>query len=199
MATKKRSTRKSTRRRKPRHISAGHRSAPKRRTKRRRKKSMLSEMVSHQGIKRAAKSSGGGLIGGVAFGVVDSLLGEGANELVRFGSAAAIAFVSGAALDTPNIAAGAAGAYGYSVQQRLTKAVLGEMENEDYADEDSLEEYPDAMDENGTPMYLADDGNFYYLEEFDLSEDQPAGNRFALAESFQANDMYPQYVNSASY
>jgi len=197
--TKKATTKKPVTRKKPSHTKA---KATKKK-KRRKPKMGLSEAFSHQGLKKSAKAAGGGFLGGAGFAVVDTLLDQAmedgaVRELTRFGTAAVLSIISGAVLDAPNIAAGVGGAYGQRIVQQVAGKMLSEMENEDYADEDSLEEYPDALDENGTPMYLADDGGFYYLEEFELA-DGSGGQPYALAESFQANDMYPRYVNSAAY
>jgi hypothetical protein len=135
----------------------------------------------------SARGSFSGLVGGgISYGLNRVVPGESplVHGLVQLGAS----FLAGAVMKAPNLGAGIAGAYGYQLAERLAGKAMGEdMDSADYADEDSLSQYPDALDENGTPMFLAEDGNFYYLEEFEL------------AESFQDADMYPRYVNSSNY
>jgi hypothetical protein len=128
----------------------------------------------------------GGAGGGIAF-LADMLVGTekpGLRALANLGSAVLFA----GAFKMPNTGAGIAGAYAKSLFEGLYNKALSEMENEDYANEDALDQYPDALDENGTPMYLAEDGNFYYLDEFELADD---GNYY-LSETGQA-PLYPSY------
>jgi len=190
--------RKKARRRKPGKALSANR--PHRKKARRRKRGFMGEIVSHEGIKKTAKAFSGGMLGGGLFSVADGFIGDDGSELFRFGAAAGIALIAGAALDKPGIAAGAGGAYGYRMGQVIGKKVfgLGEMEDVDYADDDSLEEYPDALDEDGNPMMLADDGEFYYMEEMGDAMNLSA-SPYALAESFQDRDMYPRYVNSSHF
>jgi len=162
----------------------------KKSTRRRRKKGMLSELVSHEGLKKAGKSAAGGGIGGVISGIIGLVAGDkpGLKLALNLGGA----LVMGAAFDMPNVSAGMAGAVSHDLTTKLGSKLLGEMEREEFADEDSLDEYPDALDENGTGMYLAEDGNFYYLEDFELADD---GNYY-LSETMQA-ELYPSYIQTA--
>jgi hypothetical protein len=164
-------------------------------------------MISHEGFKKTGKAYLGGLTGGVIASGIDALLPKDSSVLWRVGANGLVALVAGAGLDMPSIASGLGGATGYQLGEKLKQKLLSEMEEEEMANEDSLSEYPDALDENGQPMYLADDsyverglaepGEFYYLEE--LEEMELAEEQYALAESFQANDMYPAYVNSSMF
>jgi len=185
---KKQRRRRSTRRRSKKGLSANFPLAKrgKRRSKRRSKKGFMSEMISHQGLKNAGMSSLSGGIGGLGSLAIDRFVGD--KPGLRLISHLALALVVGAGFDKPNISAGVMGAY---VKEAVGGALgLSEMDNTDYADPDAIDAYPDALDEDGNAMYLADDGNFYYLEEFDLAED---GNYY-LAQTMQA-ELYPGYVN----
>ena len=178
----------------PAHKAVTHSKAPAKAKKKKRKpKTGLAEMISHEGLKKTGKAYGAGFIGGSISGGIDLLLPEDTNPFLRFGAHALGATLVGAAFDKPMISAGMGGAYAHGIVTDLGKKMMSEMEPEEYADDDSLEEYPDALDENGTPMFLADDGEFYYMEEFELSE------QYQLSESFQSREMYPRYVNSANY
>lgn len=129
----------------------------------------------------------GGFGGGVAY-VADLLVGKdkpGLRAVTQLG----LAVLIGGGFGMPQTGAGVAGAYAYNLIDNL-KSGLSEMEDTKYADEDALDQYPDALDEEGNPMFLAEDGNFYYLEEFELSED----GEYYLAEDMQAR-LYPGYVN----
>lgn len=175
--------------------------------KKKRKKPFLSEMISHEGLKKTGKSYFGGLVGGGVASAIESLMPANTHVGWKVLANGVVALVAGAGFDMPSVSAGMGGATGYQLGQTLTKKLLSEMEEEEMADDDSLSDYPDAMDENGNPMYLADDsyidrgladsGEFYYLEE--LEEMELADNQFALAESFQGKEMYPRYVNSSMF
>lgn len=164
-------------------------SGPRRKTSSRRKgsrrrKGFLSEAFTPATAMQSARGTFSGLLGGgISYGLNRIIPGESplVHGLANLGSA----FLASAVMKAPSLGAGIAGAYGYQLAERLAGKAMSE--DADYADEDSLSEYPDALDEDGTPMFLAEDGNFYYLEEFEL------------AESFQDEQMYPRYVNSAQY
>ncbi len=172
----------------------------------RRKKSMMSEMISHEGLKKTGKAYIGGLAGGVIASTIDALLPANSSVLWRVGANGLVALVVGAGFDMPSISSGLGGVTGYQLGEKLKAKLLSEMEEEEMADDDALSDYPDALDENGNPMYLADDsyvdrgladaGEFYYLEEL---EEMELADQYYLAESFQANDMYPAYVNSSQF
>jgi len=181
------------------NLSAGHR--PHRKKARRRKRGFMGEIVSHEGLKKTGKAFGSGMFGGGLFAIADGFIGDDGSELLRFGAAAGIALVAGAAMDKPGVAAGVGGAYGYRMGEVIGKKVfgLGEMEDVDYADDDALEQYPDALDEDGNPMMLADDGEFYYMEEMGDAYSLSANSPYALAETFQDRDMYPRYVNASHF
>ena len=200
------------RRRKKRTSSAKRTSSTRKtRTKRRgrrRKKSMLSEIVSPEGFKRTGKSYLGGLVGGVGAAGIDALLPANSSVMWRVAANGGVALVAGA-MGWDSVAAGMGGATGYQLGQKLTQKLLSEMEEEEMADDDVLSDYPDALDEAGNPMFLAEDeyverglaaaGEFYYLEELEEMEEAYLADSYYLSESFQANDMYPAYINSAMF
>jgi hypothetical protein len=190
MATTKKKSSAPKKRRKP----LGARTT-KRRKKTRSGKNFLGEMFKPEAFKEAGKNGFNGLLGGGLGKIVDSLLPADTNDFMRFLIHGGGIVVMGASFKMPKMATGWAGGLGWDTMGKLQTKLLSEMENADFANKDSMEETPDALDENGTPMYLAEDGNFYYMEEFELGED----GEMYLSASFQANDMYPQYINSSRY
>ncbi len=188
MAKKKRARRRrSTKRRRSMSESSPARKTKRRSGKRRSRKKGLSEIISHEGLKKAGKAGLKGLMGGGIVYGIDTLVGKD-NHTMRIGANLLGALILGAGFDQPEIASGMLGALTYDLANEAHP--VSEMNDHDYADEDTLEENPDALDEAGNPMYLAEDGNFYYLNDFELAED---GNYY-LSETMQAN-LYPGYVN----
>lgn len=160
-------------------------------TRRRRRRGGLSEIFTHAGFKESGlgnlKALGGG---GIAYGI-DYMGMKDASPLMRGLVQVGAAFVLDAGLGMKDVARGMSGAYGYTLLNDLTGGLSEDMDDTDYADEDALCEYPDALDENDNPMFLAEDGELYYLDEFELAED---GTMY-LAESGIAR-MYPDYVQN---
>lgn len=124
-----------------------------------------------------------GMVGGAGSRMISKLIPE-ENTLTQGLVQLGASFMVASVLKMPNVGAGMAGAYGAKLVDKLTGTMS---ENADYSEADGLDQYPDALDENGTPMFLSEDGNFYYLEEMEL------------AESFQDKNMYPRYVNSSDF
>jgi hypothetical protein len=124
-----------------------------------------------------------GMVGGAGSRLISKLIPE-ENTLTQGLVQLGASFIVSSVLKMPNVGAGMAGAYGAKLMDKLTGTMSEEGE---YTEANGLDRYPDALDENGTPMFLAEDGNFYYLEEFELSE------------SFQDETMYPRYVNASSF
>lgn len=180
---------------KKRRKTLGAKVKTKKRKTTRKKKGFLGEFFSPAGIKEAGKSSVSGFFGGGLGKVVDAIIPADTNEFVKLLIHGTGVVALGAGLGMPKMAAGWAGGYGWATAEKLEKRLLAEMDDTNYAEDDVLEDCPDGMDENGNAMYLAEDGNFYYLEDFELADD---GNMY-LAASFQSNDMYPQYVNSSQF
>lgn len=169
------------------------------------KKGFLSEFFKPAEFKTAAKGSLNGFIGGGGAAVLDHLLPADTNEFMRFIAHAGASVLVGGGLGYHKIGAGWAGGYAYSVTDRLITKGMSEMENTNYADDDSMSEYPDALDEGGNPLFLAEDGNFYYMEDYELADDGETlvlsdnASPYALSESFQDYNMYPRYSQSSQY
>lgn len=191
MATKrKRKTGSRTRSRRRKTMSETPGLSRRRKTSRRRKKKGLSEIFTHQSFMNSGKSLGsGGVGGGISF-VLDKFAPDG-KPLVRGLLQVGSALVLAGGFDKPMTGAGIAGAYVNNLLNENFGQSMSEMDPNDYANDDALDQYPDALDENGNPMYLAEDGNFYYLDEYELSED---GNYY-LSETMQAS-LYPGYVRT---
>ena len=190
MATRKRKRKSSGTRRRKRTMSENF-PLSKRGSRRRRrsKKTGLSEIFTPAGFKEGGKTAISGALGGGVSFLVDMLVPK-SNQGLRAIAQLGTAIVLAGGFQMPNMGAGVMGAYANNMANGLYTKTLNEMEEEEFADEDALDEYPDALDEDGNPMYLADNGNFYYLEEFELAED---GNYY-LSEDMQAN-LYPGYIN----
>lgn len=155
----------------------------KRRTTRRRRRGM-SEAFTVGTVKETGKAILSGAVGGFGAGaLIPKMLGKYNTPGGSLIAHTVASFLTGAVLGWQNVGAGIAGAYG-------SKLASGSMaENYNYANQDALNEMPDAMDEDGNAMYLADDGNFYYLEELQDAMELAAGN----------DNAYPDYVNSSMY
>lgn len=170
-------------------------SEPGRKTRRRRsggrRRRGLSEIFSPAGFRDGAMNTLWGTGGGMAANLIDRLGAGEASPLLRGGIQVGAAVLVSAVFKQDKLAAGMAGGYGYTLLDELLgeRALSEDWDDTDYADDDAMSEYPDALDEEGNPMFLAEDGNLYYLEEFDLAED---GTMY-LAENGMAR-MYPDFV-----
>ena len=200
--TKKRK-RKAAPRKRSRHLSEGlsRRVGRKVRSRRRAKKGLLSELFSASTATSTAKNMAAAAGGGYAYGIVSPLVSSNIeNPLAQNAVKLGLSFVTSAVLKMPNLSAGMAGAWGYELANKMTG--LSEMNEADFVDEDSLEEYPEFMDEAGNPVYLADDGSYVYLNEMnEMNEDDMMDEAPTyLAEPvYLADSMYPDYVNVSNY
>jgi hypothetical protein len=144
----------------------------------------------------AGKSTFSGLVGGgIGYGVDALGAAKIENELGRGAIHLGVSFVSGALLGMRNVGAGIAGAYSYSTLERLrVRGMQEDFQKTKYTDEEILNRYPDAMSEDGTPLYLAEDedGNQEYLTLDELKEN------FDLSQNMQAR-LYPGYVNTSQF
>ena len=153
-----------------------------------RRKKGLSEIFTQNTFKEGGKGMFSGAMGGGASYLIDLLVGK-QNHGWRAAAQLTGAIVVGGGFGMPATGAGIAGAYAYNLIEEL-KGGMSDMEPNEYANQNAMDKYPDAMDEDGNAMFLADDGNFYYMEEFALHED----GQYYLREDMQAN-LYPGYVN----
>lgn len=162
-----------------------------RRRRRSSRKGGLSEIFSPAGFKNAGIVNLWGLGGGMASNLIDRVLPQDASPLLRGGIQLGSAMLVSAVFKKDHLAAGMSGAYGYELLNSLTGGMSEDWDDADYADDDAMSEYPDALDEEGNPMFLAEDGELYYLEEYDLADD---GSMY-LAET-GISRMYPDYVQN---
>jgi len=150
------------------------------------RKGILSEMFTPATAMASGKAVLSGVVGGMASRVVGKII-PGENKLTSALVNLGASFLASSVLKMPNLGAGIAGAYGAQIFDQLAGGMSEDNEETDYASVNGLDKYPDALDENGNPLFLSEDGNFYYLEEMEL------------AESFQDTNMYPRYINSANF
>lgn len=166
----KKAKRKATRgKRAPQRMSDRGRSVRKR-TKRSKRGSRLGDVFTMQGIKRGLKSTGLGMVGGVAARIVDRVTGE--SEVAKVLVSGGIAVATGA-MGWENISAGVAGGYAALGTQRLEENVLSDnWKDGEFANEDSMSDYPDAITDDGTnrALYLAEDGQLYLADDYEQDE-----------------------------
>jgi hypothetical protein len=150
--------------------------------------------MSKTGMVAAGKDIIGGAMGGYAGGKIYHMTATYTpiQKLLAFGVAGMAANMFG----LPNVGAGIAGAYGFALAAGMPGMQEGEMEETDYTDKAALEEMADAMDEDGNPMFLADDGELHYLHELEpVDEDDMSASELLAAELLAAGD-YPGYVQT---
>lgn len=170
--------------------------APVRYARRRRsKKSGLSELFSPATAKAAATTIGAGAVGGLAAGALNRVLTK-QNNLTRYGIEIGASFVTYALLGYPNMAAGMAGAFTALESTPIYSKFLNENE-EFFADEDSINELPMLMNENGEVISLQQDssGDMVYLNEA-TGETTLAENVFLQEDTYLQDDgasIYPEY------
>lgn len=169
MAKKRRSSGKRRASRRRRSMSDPGMSSRRGRKKSRRsgarRRRGMGEVFTATGFKRGLKTTGLGALGGGISKAADLILGE--NELVRTGvpmvGSVVLGAVSGERSAGELIAAGIAGGAGRAYLDRLEVQLMSDNE---YANEDALSDYPDALSEDGKPLYLCDDGNLYFSDDF---------------------------------
>ena len=97
-------------------------------------------------------------------------------------------FLAGAVLKMDGVSNSIATIWGY----KLANDMQSMNDDADWADQDALNEEEEYMDEAGNPMFLADDGEFYYLDE--VAPNGMVGEQFLAEEDF-----YPEYANVSDY
>jgi hypothetical protein len=167
MAKKRRTRRRKTMR------EGGAVLSRRRRSPRRRRARGLSESIagiSKGTIGETFRSGVSGFVGGMAGNWLSKTIAP-ESRTGEFFLNAGLAF-GACFMGLPNTGAGVMGAYGQRVADRLRK---GLREGAEFADDESLNEEPLFLDEDGNAMYLnEEDGNFYYMSEdgaYYLAED----------------------------
>lgn len=174
------------------------RGVTRRRTTRR--KRGLSEAFSPATATASAKGMVGGAIGGFGYGLVKPMIDSSTDsKLAQTGIALGLSFIASAVLKMDNISSGIAGAWGFDMSKQISglQDDSYSMRDNEFADSYSMQDAPEYLDEDGNPMFLADDGNFYYLEEMQDEDDlDNMGEPMFLAD---ATNFYPEYVNTSRY
>lgn len=172
-----------------------------RKRSRTRSKGMLSEMFSASSATSTGKSMLSGAIAGYGVSFAEPMLSP-LPKLTQHAIILGGSFIAGTVLKMPNISVGIASAWGY----KLAKDMQGMAEDGDWADEDSMDEEPEYLDEAGNPIFLAADGNFYYLDENVMEEDEDDGMEeedddegMSQGEFLAQGGLYPDYVNVSRY
>ena len=176
-------------------MSEGGLSRRRRSTRRRRSGRGLSAAVSSitgsgklgQGIQTTLS----GFVGGYASGFINDMI-QPASKTSEFFINAGMA-VAAVYAGMPNVAAGVSGAYA----ERLRARAHSMSEEYEWANQDTLEEMPVFLDEAGNEMVLADDGNFYYMDEggnFHLAAAAPPELLADSAPQILAENYLPGYV-----
>lgn len=182
-----------TRRR--RRMSESYLSSGRKRRRSTRRRRGLSEMFTQSSAMDGGRNVIGGALGGVTSAFLDIIAGEDVNPLTRAALQMGGSFVLSAGFGMKGMGAGMAGAYIHGEFLKLHTRYLqenGDTEDAEYTDPDALSQNPDAVDAEGNPMYLAEDGQFYYLEEMQQMDES------YLSANSQAQ-LYPGYVNTSNF
>lgn len=173
---------------------------------RRRRRTMreqgLSAMFSPETAQAAGRVVGAGAIGGILGGALNRVLTK-SNNLTRIGVQLGASFVTYAVLKYPNMSAGMAGAFAALESKPVYDRFLAEDDDEMmFAQEDSINELPMILNENGEQITLSQDqdGDVIYLneatgetmlaEEVFLNEEEVFLNE---EEVFLNEGIYPDY------
>ena len=139
---------------------------------RRRRRSMkeegLSAMFSPETAQAAGRVVGAGAIGGILGGALNRVLTK-QNNLTRLGVQIGASFITFAVLKYPNMSAGMAGAFAALESKPAYDKFLAEDEDDMqmFAQDDSINELPMILNENGEKITLSQDesGDVIYLNE----------------------------------
>lgn len=158
-----------------------------------RRKTGLSEIFTPATAKAAAQTIGAGALGGLAAGALNRVLTK-QNNITRYGIEMAVSFVTYAVFGYPNMAAGMAGAFTAVESNPIYSKFLAE--DNLFADDNSINELPLMMNENGEVISLQEDqfGDMVYLNE--ATGDTTLAEEVYLQEDvyLQENDsIYPEY------
>jgi hypothetical protein len=138
---------------------------------RRRRRSMkeegLSAMFSPETAQAAGRVVGAGAIGGILGGALNRVLTK-QNNLTRLGVQIGASFITFAVLKYPNMSAGMAGAFAALESKPAYDRFLAEDDDmQMFAQDDSINELPMILNENGEQITLSQDenGEVVYLNE----------------------------------
>jgi hypothetical protein len=158
----------------------------------------MSELFSPETAKAAAEVVSSGALGGAIAGAGHKIIANQKN-LVRYGLEGAASFLTFALLNKPSMAAGMAGAFAALELQPVYTKFLNE--EADFAEEDSINELPMFMNEDGDPLTLSADvdGTPIYLNEA-TGETTPVDDvTFSEAVYLQEDGVYLQEDGSGIY
>lgn len=197
MATKRRKKTSTHRRLRRKGLSEGL--SAKKRQLRRSGGSRVGNALSMNNLMETGKELIGGGIGGFAGGKLYKLMTNGTTvytplqKLLAFGVSAFGAHMFG----FKNVASGISGAYGFATSTGMPGMSEDDMEETEYTDGDALSELADAMDEDGNPMFIGDDGEYHYMEE--LEDDDDMNDDEEMSAQLLSDTEYPAYVNVSNY
>ena len=165
-------------------------------TRRRKRRGMsengLSAVFNPATAQAGGRVIGAGAIGGMIAGAANRALTK-TNNLTRLGIQIGASFVTYAVLKYPNMAAGMAGAFAALESKPIYDRFLAE-DGDLFAQDDSINELPMVLDENGNALTLSQDesGDVVYLNEA-TGETMLAEDVFLQEEAFLQDDIYPSY------
>ena len=132
--------------------------------RRRKRTKGMSEIFSSATASAGAKVIGAGALGGLIGGFANKILQK-QMPITRYGLEIGASFITYALLGYPSMSAGMAGAFTALETQGLTGKFLND--DDTFADDNSLNELPEMLNENGESMTMLqdDDGNVAFLNE----------------------------------
>ena len=132
--------------------------------RRRKRTKGMSEIFSSATASAGAKVIGAGALGGLIGGFANKILQK-QMPITRYGLEIGASFITYALLGYPSMSAGMAGAFTALETQGLTGKFLND--DDTFADDNSLNELPEMLNENGESMTMLqdDEGNVAFLNE----------------------------------
>jgi len=132
--------------------------------RRRKRTKGMSEIFSSATASAGAKVIGAGAVGGLIAGFTNKILQK-QMPITRYGVEIGASFITYALLGYPSMSAGMAGAFTALETQGLTGKFLND--DDMFADDNSLNELPEMLNENGESMTMLqdDEGNVAFLNE----------------------------------
>ena len=132
--------------------------------RRRKRTKGMSEIFSSATASAGAKVIGAGALGGLIGGFANKILQK-QMPITRYGLEIGASFITYALLGYPSMSAGMAGAFTALETQGMTGKFLND--DDMFADDNSLNELPEMLNENGESMTMLqdDDGNVAFMNE----------------------------------